>query len=734
MEYQSSVQRCLAIPEILAAIFQHILLAENEGGSQTLARLAVTCKQFKEPALDALWYRLQSFNRLIGCLPSDVLSKQRGGRFPRYYRLMRKLEPRDFERLCYYATKVHVLLGLDRPSEIDPVLFPVLLTRNPNSGPLLPKLTSVTIAMKHFRHQAFFPRLVISPRLTSITLTMCMHPEEGHSMVNFPWGNVQKVLAEHPLALKSFKLDAKYLGIDETLMTSGAPPALIELVNTFKHLRVLDAPVFEADHLMLSHLASLTDLRELSISANGANLAIFDDNPVLLVDVPFPGLRKLLLQIDDLAPCETVFHFPRFPQLQSLTILRSESGRTWNLNRFFLRFRKGQSLPHLTSLDIRIPFKHRRAPNPNNLTSPITFQTFEPLLSIVNLDTLRISVDCAFDLNVDELVKMGSAWPRLRVLELQDRTIQSTPPVTLAGLIPLLASCPNLEELALRVDAFQSIPDFAQLGTFVPHTQLRKFNYCRSPIREPRHVAAFLAFLLPDLSSLFHGGSDGAAICDTLGGGAQHDDAASRVRLGKHIAYDIGTLLLRSLLISAHVFHGFDSRQFVFRIQQTAAFFRLFLMTSKCCKPRDEVFHRNCTHGREYDVDDHQDQPDREGLELSLLSNASGVGYHLDAGCAPLRVKSGVSIRRHHSRCFTFLLAPSAKWKIFYAFSEEEYFPAGYESANFSHFWLDSEVDESIMTRFMGRIGMEGSTVRRYVGTLSEDLEHVRGRDAALGG
>ncbi|GLB33556.1 putative N-acetyltransferase [Lyophyllum shimeji] len=128
-----------------------------------------------------------------------------------------------------------------------------------------------------------------------------------------------------------------------------------------------------------------------------------------------------------------------------------------------------------------------------------------------------------------------------------------------------------------------------------------------------------------------------------------------------------------------------------------------------------------------------------------------------------------------------------AKWRVVYAFSEEEYFPTDYESANFAvcrrpqpgglfwknivcskHFWLDSHevgasdggVDKSIMTRYMGRLGMEGRTVRRHVGSQSEvirtmatetertaalrelfgidlspeDLEHVRGRDAALSG
>jgi len=124
-------------------------------------------------------------------------------------------------------------------------------------------------------------------------------------------------------------------------------------------------------------------------------------------------------------------------------------------------------------------------------------------------------------------------------------------------------------------------------------------------------------------------------------------------------------------------------------------------------------------------------------------------------------------------------------WRVVYTFPEEEFFSTDYESANFAvcrqrqpgglfwenvvcskHFWLDSyeigdsdsQADKSVLTRYMGRIGMEGRVIRRHTGTKSEiirtvateieradalrelfgidlnaeDLEHIRGRDAEL--
>ena len=127
--------------------------------------------------------------------------------------------------------------------------------------------------------------------------------------------------------------------------------------------------------------------------------------------------------------------------------------------------------------------------------------------------------------------------------------------------------------------------------------------------------------------------------------------------------------------------------------------------------------------------------------------------------------------------------AQDAHWRVVYAFSEEEFFPTDFESANFSvchtpggffwdkivaskHFWLDEEEastthsmsDGFIETRHVGRFGMEGAVIRRHVGNRTdiirivttevertevlqkifgihippEGLDHIRGRASAL--
>ncbi len=128
---------------------------------------------------------------------------------------------------------------------------------------------------------------------------------------------------------------------------------------------------------------------------------------------------------------------------------------------------------------------------------------------------------------------------------------------------------------------------------------------------------------------------------------------------------------------------------------------------------------------------------------------------------------------------------PDYKWKIVYSFLEDEFFETDYTAMNFGvsmspegffvdnivygrNFWLtvdearqlganDSDID-SLLTRYMGRIGMRGGVITRHIGSGSEviriatteleqreilrelcgidiptkDLENVTGRSAAV--
>lgn len=67
------MHRCLEIQEIVSLVCQQ-LSAENTrtvSNNGSLAALAMTCRDFQEPALDALWYQQTSLIPLVKCFPSD---------------------------------------------------------------------------------------------------------------------------------------------------------------------------------------------------------------------------------------------------------------------------------------------------------------------------------------------------------------------------------------------------------------------------------------------------------------------------------------------------------------------------------------------------------------------------------------------------------------------------------------------------------------------------------------
>lgn len=61
---------CLQIEEILNNIFK--TYTDNKDGKTTLLHLALVCKTFHEPALDALWVFQRSLLPLLKTFPADV--------------------------------------------------------------------------------------------------------------------------------------------------------------------------------------------------------------------------------------------------------------------------------------------------------------------------------------------------------------------------------------------------------------------------------------------------------------------------------------------------------------------------------------------------------------------------------------------------------------------------------------------------------------------------------------
>ncbi|TRM62759.1 hypothetical protein BD626DRAFT_54017 [Schizophyllum amplum] len=121
----------LKTPEILSIICNCLLQNKVAGFS----KLALTCRWFLEPALNALWSDLPGLAPLLKCLPDDAWKETMNRRSKTLVRrcstqamfklfllivlqsLLRLLEPRDWERILHHAPRVRSLCA--RGSAID---------------------------------------------------------------------------------------------------------------------------------------------------------------------------------------------------------------------------------------------------------------------------------------------------------------------------------------------------------------------------------------------------------------------------------------------------------------------------------------------------------------------------------------------------------------------------------------------------------------------------------------
>ncbi len=62
----------LQCPELLRLICKQI----GTDDKSTLSRLSMTCRSFMEPALDELWYKLDSLDPLVRCMESDLYEQK----------------------------------------------------------------------------------------------------------------------------------------------------------------------------------------------------------------------------------------------------------------------------------------------------------------------------------------------------------------------------------------------------------------------------------------------------------------------------------------------------------------------------------------------------------------------------------------------------------------------------------------------------------------------------------
>ncbi|KAH7907179.1 hypothetical protein BJ138DRAFT_1070614 [Hygrophoropsis aurantiaca] len=505
------MHRALLIVEIQLYIFNEISKgqdSENPDDSylekHMLNALARTCKTFSEAALDVLWCDLDSFIRLIQCMPKD-LRRRSGtsyshipgvlGRVPLTRTLGRSITPSDWAIFQKYSRRVHSLGPMT--SILDDTF--ILALCSPSAPTLLlPNLVSLHLRVVSDNIFLLLPR-ICSPALISLKITF---PRD--------WDSSQALESALPI---SFEIcpSLKRLSVYVPVNASVTPNALEGLRRSISRLQKLDAVSW--DNLGNEGILSLARLPALTkasfILAPGFPIYIktlLSRSPVL--KPAFSRVRSLSFSDCSFASATAFLNYFTVDLEELNIMIRSPSGSGTDTGAtlildFFAAL--GSSSPHdAPSLqDLTI---YDCAPQLHSLG--IRARELRPLLKFHRLQYLDLTLGGPIFINDATLLEMADAWPDLVLLFLNKDCGQQGSHGTPWGLAGLLERCSKLKRLSLRVD-FSTIDraDFDPLGTAWHHStgsdahagaQLEELFLGPFNITHPPAIARFLALILPN--------------------------------------------------------------------------------------------------------------------------------------------------------------------------------------------------------------------------------------------
>lgn len=272
----------------------------------------------------------------------------------------------------------------------------------------------------------------------------------------------------------------------------------------------------------LTHLSSLTRLRTLEINWESKVTVGDDGNSLqwLALSMPpsrgrlFPALQKLAFSASSLSACTNFIRSIRSRKLESLSLIvdRSRSDTYDDVLRLF-NLLGSEVNPYLLLTHISIRHLHpvHKVYNIHLLyryirrLTTITSTTLQPLLRLSNLTVLDINpMLCSFDLDDAFLILMAMSWPSLQTLFLGHIFGWHRPSrITLNALVPLVAYCPDLQNLGIVLDAtVDPIPsdDDRPINDKITCLYLGDSKPSIEP--HPSHIAQFLSDLFPMLSKI----------------------------------------------------------------------------------------------------------------------------------------------------------------------------------------------------------------------------------------
>ncbi|KAH6903256.1 hypothetical protein BKA70DRAFT_604613 [Coprinopsis sp. MPI-PUGE-AT-0042] len=449
------MHECLGINEILNNIFSSI---EDEHRSRSLYCLSHTCKAFKNPALDKLWYELQDLSLLFRILPADTWDIQTSAgldtRRVSAMVLLKSPRPSDWARCAEYGQRVRKLQCLStRSPSIH--LHPALILSIPAGVDLFPKLqclgyanTGLSVAL----HDRF-----LRPSLTRVELSIHLTGD----FCAFTQAFVNSLPNKAP----------NLRDIVEVSTSESHPPAHTATLNiptqTLERLRRLHAPTFRLETHALQFLAHPDHgLEGLKVSNDIEDLIALLRNEQGV----FSRLGQLAVQCTRTEAVRTFLEvLPQSTPLQSISLGLVED---MNPGPADIRDVLDAVAKHRKSQLLTLELEQQERPDAwafddEGSPSMLGFSSIRPLLPCGSLTEVRISCKTVYDFSDSDLEELAEAWPRLRILHLAPiQPSWSEGSVSLHGLSCFPKYCPDLESLTIEFSALSATQFNTHYGLF----------------------------------------------------------------------------------------------------------------------------------------------------------------------------------------------------------------------------------------------------------------------------
>ncbi|EIW78574.1 hypothetical protein CONPUDRAFT_156551 [Coniophora puteana RWD-64-598 SS2] len=447
------MHQALLISEVLNVVLRCV---KNIIEYRDLAILARTCKAFQEPALDVLWEQAWHLPRLLNVIPERVLID------------VKPLTSAEWSYLYAYTRRMREIIL----SEWDPTpsfILDLLYDPPPHLGAhAFPRLRRLRIdGYRTGKHRIPDYRFLLVPTLETVEMRS-LRPGESKS-----GSQTKKVIMSLPEACPALKNLTITWGDQTADVPVGMLLAVEEAVGRLDQLEVLQcpAPTGVEGMVALGKLARLEVLMLDSPPPISGNLIA--GKPV---KYEFAELHSLDFETRNMEDVNAFLsQLGRLPD--GLKVQYHTAPSLSELESFFahLTTLNNPDVSGITLDKARIgsaadDFLHL-APLLNHddpASPPLTLATLKPLMSFTSLCTLDITVPLRVILTDDDIEELSCAWPHLRHFSINEHRGWGSGALltTIESLYSLVWNCPDLEHIAMPIDASAliEVPDEVPAG------------------------------------------------------------------------------------------------------------------------------------------------------------------------------------------------------------------------------------------------------------------------------